>query len=415
MRRRRDFTTEIYRGRYVNIVPLVDKYSKESKLMLQGRINDGKRFVKGDVMNREKRNCCLLFFMLILFSGIITDAQCLATMTVGEFSPSFPPEDICHSTNPDRLELTGSCYDYNSGQPIPIDWNFELFYQDCGSDCWFTGCHIDHYRIADGSQSMLTSMGGIKKPTESTWNSITNYIGLGIINLNIAKPEAAGTISLRVTCIIPPNLRSYYSGWPLWMNPGWEEGPDDWTIFMVLDLPYHVEGLISLPEGDNYLKSSNLYNHHTTGHQYYARPAMISRIQSLADTIRSQYKDLYGWNVKVSYNDLSLEYGGIFDVRGDWDCHENDTTQAGHLGHRRGRSVDLNVGSSSPQCLQCDSTQEIVGCTNKYSTDTITITNPDGSNETLTVKAWIDRIAQQNEFQLREKHRTGRRMHLEMD
>jgi len=126
---------------------------------------------------------------------------------------------------------------------------------------------------------------------------------------------------------------------------------------------------------------------------------MITRIQNLATNIRSEYRRLTGWNVKISFNDLSLEYGGILDYHSQWNCD--------HELHRVGKSADLNT----TVCLTCDEGQQ--GCSNKSSLANITLKNKDGTSETLTVKAWIDRLARDE--RLNEWHRAGSSIHLELE
>jgi hypothetical protein len=335
-----------------------------------------------------------------------------------DWKPTLPPSGSCHATTPDLLKLYArSCW--SDGRDCPINWAFQLQAPDYNSDdCYTNGCH-KHSRVLDPSQyqDMLTSSGGLRLDTGPFSNAM-NKGNSSYFEFNAARPEASGIMKLSIRASIPPNCDVVST---LEHNPGWilcGDGPEHYFCTSMA-LPYHINGLVELLDGDDYIKNAPINNH--VAHNQYGTPEMNRRLQNLASAVRTQYHDNNSegnYYVRISFNDLSLEYGGIFDVRGDWDCHENDTWQAGHLGHRLGRSADLNVGerdSTPPQCLQCDSVQDKPNCESKYSTDFIEITDrATGQEETLRVKDWIDRMA--GGHNLHEKEPAENRLiHLEMD
>jgi hypothetical protein len=94
--------------------------------------------------------------------------------------------------------------------------------------------------------------------------------------------------------------------------------------------------------------------------------------------------------MKISFNDLSLEYGGILDYHSNWDCD--------HKLHRVGKSADLNTD----ECLICDAGQPL--CLNRWSCFYYDYTD----NETKIrysgyVKDEIDLLAEN--YNLKEKHK----------
>jgi hypothetical protein len=313
----------------------------------------------------------------------------------------------CHAVTPDFIKGYARSQ-WDDGSDCPVAWIITLENPSYNTDdCYINGCH-QHQRILNPSQyqKMLTSSGGLR-PEGGTISSSFYKLDIAYFAFDIAKPEASGVLKVVFKSSIPENCdRSRL----LLYNPGWQLDPDDpyhW-MYTKVELPYHILELVELPDGDNYLKSSTLNNH--VNHQFYARQEMRTRLQQLAEDIRTVYRREYGWNVRISFNDLSLEYGGIMDYQTHWGCP--------HKLHRLGRSADLNVGerdSTAPLCLQCDSVQDKPNCESKYSTDFIEITDrATGQTRTLTVKRWIDEMAGGHNLH-EEEPAENRLIHLEMD
>jgi hypothetical protein len=79
--------------------------------------------------------------------------------------------------------------------------------------------------------------------------------------------------------------------------------------------------------------------------------------QEFADSIRLAIRQFYNWSVSeegggravvVSLNDMSLLFGGRFDISGRWDGRNSQQ----HLYHRVGKSIDVNQTLSSAQLRQ---------------------------------------------------------------
>jgi hypothetical protein len=99
-----------------------------------------------------------------------------------------------------------------------------------------------------------------------------------------------------------------------------------------------VDGLVELPDSDLWVKNSNSPGHIWDGklQVFYATPEMIDKLSRLAKAYRKEYEDRYGVpDAQISFNDLSLPYGGLFDISNNW--------QPDHRLHRLGRSADVNT------------------------------------------------------------------------
>ncbi|MFB3851877.1 MAG: hypothetical protein ACE14Q_08160 [Acidobacteriota bacterium] len=344
----------------------------------------------------------ILLFLVSFFITLASFSQGLMCDVdfgcwIADWSPTLPPAGYDHATTPATIPMFARS-SWTDGRPCPINWDLQIkgftFNTD---DCYINGCH-QHSRVYNSSdyQHMVASTGGIRGGSD-TFNSSIQKENNAFFTFDIGKPEASGTLYLLVRASIPPGcIRSkileYNLGWAFENN----DPNSDW-IFTTITLPYHIYGLIELPDGTDYLKSSNLANH--VNNQFYATPEMMAKLQNLATRIRTEYKEGTTYDVKISFNDLSLEYGGIFDYRSTWDPP--------HKLHREGKSADLNTTT----CLQCDAGQE--GCSNKSSLDRITLRYDDGTTETLTVKEWIDSIARGSDFRLYEWER-GSLIHLDL-
>lgn len=53
-----------------------------------------------------------------------------------------------------------------------------------------------------------------------------------------------------------------------------------------------------------------------------------------------EFTDDLGTAFTLGINDMSLEWGGMFDLNGEWWVY--DTTGNGHMSHREGMSVDID-------------------------------------------------------------------------
>jgi hypothetical protein len=88
-----------------------------------------------------------------------------------------------------------------------------------------------------------------------------------------------------------------------------------------------VEGLVAFPQTGNYaltgMKPAHRDNH------YFSQAAVDDLVKAANEFVKEE------WNTsgKMRLNDMSLEWGGLFDINGDW--------RTPHSLHRVGRSVDI--------------------------------------------------------------------------
>lgn len=112
-----------------------------------------------------------------------------------------------------------------------------------------------------------------------------------------------------------------------------------WDTLSVVE---KVEGLVRLDDGENYDLIGGTAEHHgppgyAENHNHYSTVEVRTNLQNIAAEYRRQFPN----EVVLQINDMSLPYGGGFDVRGRW---ERDIVPGGaHQTHRNGRSVDLRI------------------------------------------------------------------------
>jgi hypothetical protein len=88
----------------------------------------------------------------------------------------------------------------------------------------------------------------------------------------------------------------------------------------------------------------------TTTHPYsnYGVPDMVSALTAIGESYSIENQIITGLQgVKLSFNDMSLPFGGMFDVGADWapSIEEARAGSGAHWYHRNGRAVDVNHGA----------------------------------------------------------------------
>lgn len=97
--------------------------------------------------------------------------------------------------------------------------------------------------------------------------------------------------------------------------------------------------LEELPESQYYIKFRNPDNSHPDDCAFYGTPSMNRAIAQLAEAYYN-YKDQH---IRLSINDMSLKYGGVFDLHNDCSYH--------HWRHRTGKSVDINRAGANVRII----------------------------------------------------------------
>ncbi len=97
------------------------------------------------------------------------------------------------------------------------------------------------------------------------------------------------------------------------------------------DLIVKISGLQALPSGTGYVLDGRTSNHSSN---HYGTASVVRALPNIA----TEYRKIYP-NAVLYYNDMSLIYGGLFDIYGNWDIP--------HELHRLGRNVDMPVGNKN--------------------------------------------------------------------
>jgi hypothetical protein len=110
----------------------------------------------------------------------------------------------------------------------------------------------------------------------------------------------------------------------------------DTTVFDTVNIQVKVPGFVEFGTGDYWYLSGSIPNH----------PSNHWCVQTMKDSLSAALNDFYDWSgskegkdqyIKLGVNDMSLTWGGLFDIDGDWNI-DNPS----HSFHRVGLSVDIN-------------------------------------------------------------------------
>ena len=111
-------------------------------------------------------------------------------------------------------------------------------------------------------------------------------------------------------------------------------------LWDTLSIAEKVAGLALLNDGTNYDLIGGTAEHHgpptyADNHNHYAIADVRTNIQSIATAYHQQFPD----EVVLQINDMSLLYGGRFDINGLWSGNSD------HQYHRQGTDVDIRSTS----------------------------------------------------------------------
>jgi hypothetical protein len=234
---------------------------------------------------------------------------------------------------------------------LPSHWKMSLYFSLEGVPeskvAEWRGAHF-HDRPTDKDHIRVTLGGiGTVPPSDDSDNSpsaVEFASQTGIETIRMLKPEAAGVIRFHGECELvsdtsTTNFCAYSDE-----NDAWQkvEGSDpscskawlaEWAYF------YEVRELVELPEsGDDvfYVRARTAEGgnnpYHPNPYAYYARQEMVNALMQLA---KDYYEDQSTKEQKLRFKDMSLEWGGLFDLDGNWTCS--------HVRHRTGKSVDVGT------------------------------------------------------------------------
>ncbi|MFB3852092.1 MAG: hypothetical protein ACE14Q_09255 [Acidobacteriota bacterium] len=206
------------------------------------------------------------------------------------------------------------------------------------------GAHF-HNRETDETHRRVT-LGGIETDplSDDSDYSATAIEVLGLQgrleNIKVWKPEAAGVIRIHGESTLPNVPQN--SNFCALDNEYWHKVLDkptqtcakkwvaEWGVY------YLILDLVELPETYKYYVRARTAEggnnpYHPNPYAYYGTQGMVNSLKNLA---KAYYEDKRTKEQKLRIKDMSLEWGGILDIDGDWSCP--------HVRHRTGRSVDLS-------------------------------------------------------------------------
>lgn len=252
--------------------------------------------------------------------------------------PTIPPPFNCfrpHVVQLKSFPFFVGCYDIASGDPINCHQSWQEYFSIDGvpleAQLYWEGGHV-HARSGDISAttgglycdlSIATDGAGFEGDTGNQFWTAYKWL-----------PQ--GSQVVRVTARTVDLTPGYFVN----ADDTWHLDPADKTgksAILELAFDVRVKGLVQLPEDDSYVKLRGKMDTHPVGD--YVTLLMAPRLQQLAQDYRNIYHELTGCWVKLSYHDMSLPWGGLFDYNATWDCP--------HTLHRLGTSADIN--KSCPQ------------------------------------------------------------------
>lgn len=301
------------------------------------------------------------FFLILMFTFLFSikeRSQQMPWYIFFEHPSTFSDIDQtqCPSTHPnenllDSLVFKVGTVDVRTGQLAEqaiSDLRMNIYFSTEGVPAsllpQWQGAHF-HDRTTDESHRRVT-LGGIETDPSSD-DSDTSGAAIEVLrlqgrleNIKVLKPEAAGVIRIHGESTLPnvPENRNFCAV----DNEYWHKVLDspnqtcakkwiaEWGVY------YLMLDLVELPESSDYYVRARTAEggnnpYHPNPYAYYGTMAMVNSLENLAQTY---YEDDRTKEQKLRIKDMSLEWGGILDINGDWSCP--------HVRHRTGRSVDLS-------------------------------------------------------------------------
>jgi hypothetical protein len=111
-------------------------------------------------------------------------------------------------------------------------------------------------------------------------------------------------------------------------------------------LTVKIQGLMNMPEGYGYQLVGSTRTH---PNNHYLQPNNIGALQNIAREYKIEFPD----DPNLFYNDMSLVWGGLFDINNNW--------QPDHKTHRLGNHVDIQMTT-----IPSEHRQEFINIACKY-------------------------------------------------
>ncbi|MFN3413444.1 MAG: hypothetical protein ACK42L_05220 [Thermoanaerobaculum sp.] len=245
----------------------------------------------------------------------------------------FPPSSLWQACplEYDYCAYEEGCVDALNGSPVPCTGE-ELLYQpeDLANTPAYNGGHL-HPR------NTVESLGGLWAIDLPRGQWVTR-MGPTLYQDNppawFRIPAASGVVRFWRKATFGGNYRCAENQWAYVPDPDKPEVCLGTFEFHVL-----IPDLVELPSSHEWAKVREKGTPHEFA--FFGLPTMVDRLIALARWFRDEYLKQCptcvhdGSCLKLSFNDMSLLSGGLFDLEANWGCSP-------HKRHRLGRSADLN-------------------------------------------------------------------------
>jgi hypothetical protein len=248
-------------------------------------------------------------------------------------------------SKPVQVKFRVGCYSITRLEWLDCEMDLKLFYDTSevpsNKLLFWTGSHWEQSghgaRTAGDTVRTIGKLWSELEPNAQDKLHVHGFTRNQALASELTIPEVAGVVQLRSWCKFPRDHRCLTSPW---LD---HDDPDDPHACYRLEAigATAPEPLVELPDTlpgmpTPYVRFSVAPQHRPPGREndhsdptpFYGLPDMIGRLILLG----MAYQELTG--CKVSFNDLSLPFGGLYDINNNW--------SPPHKLHRVGRSVDVN-------------------------------------------------------------------------
>lgn len=255
-----------------------------------------------------------------------------------------------------QVEDSIGCVDATTGKPIDCTYTYQIVGKDRATDNRILfdssmdtahilgghshdAAHEPFYYQKPGSP-IITVTGGGSHTVSTDGLTVSGDTG-DLVTLTWTLPEEAGAIQVEEFIVAPKDW--FCVSGCLNVN-SWEYHETIFTgysNFFQLPLNYDRSGQESYYIDRNPLVDSG----HTDADAEWGTPATVNGLILVAD----EYELVTPWSGVLAVNDMSLPFGGVFDIHDDW----NLGASPAHWDHRIGTAVDISSKDSLGVSIPC--------------------------------------------------------------
>ncbi len=288
------------------------------------------------IVARAQSTLRMLFLVGIsLCLGLTSRAQSSYPWLWCPTTPTLPPTVKCHERPPmlEGVSFELGCFDICTGVPINCHEDWEEYFSLAGLPqadmLYWQGGHV-HAR----NGSVAATTGGI-------YSELSGFASTSVIEGDTQnemwpgfkyRPQASQVVH------VTARAKTLTEGYSPVVDWNWHLDPTDnsgKTVILEIAFDVRLGGLVELPSDPlNFVVERQKTATHPQAD--YVTPVMAARLEKLSVLYRSAYLGCTGGRigVQLSFNDMSLAWGGLFDINSTWDCP--------HAWHRVGTSADVN-------------------------------------------------------------------------